>query len=193
MKRLLCAVGIVGVLALPAAAAEPKKPPAEAKKPGVPVESPTHLQLTPFAAPFQKQPNERATANTPVTVFLKVDDRKSYPELCGLAPRIQDAMLLDFSSKPVLLRYLVDPKALEKDETLAEDRSPEQQQIDTRLLKIVNGAIGKPAATGILVLRGARATGDKASKVPFAAASCSELEGGGDKKGKSKPKSSSSH
>ena len=95
------------------------------------------------------------------------------------------------SAKPVLLRYLTDPKALEQDEKLAEKRNAEQQQIDARLLQIVNGAIGKPAATGILILRGARASGEKASKVPFAAASCTELDGGGGK-GKSKPKSGSS-
>ena len=190
MKAFLCAVGIVWALALPASAAEPKKAPEPKKPPAPPAANASHLQLRPFAAPFQKQPGDRATASTPVTVFLKIDDRKAYPEICGLTPRIQSAMLQDMSAKPALLRYLTDPKALEKDETLAENRTPEQQQVDARLLQIVNGAIGKPAASAILVLKGARAPGDSASKVPFVAAACSEFEEGGDTKkgGKSKSK-----
>ncbi len=139
-----------------------------------------HVQMKSVLAPVKPKKTSKRPVSTPVTVVLTIEDNSKVGRVCGLGPRISDALLQAWWTKPIERSYLYD-SSKNKGKTVKSDyRTPEQQVEDERLLKIVNAAVGDPDArvSEILILAGTRRMGGGAiTKLPFSSVlGCVELE-----------------
>ncbi len=139
-----------------------------------------HVQMKSVLAPVKPKKNSKRPVSTPVTVVLTIEDNSKVGKVCGLGPRISDALLQAWYTKPIERSYLYDARK-NKGKTVKSDyRTPEQRTEDVRLLAAVNKAVGDPKAkvSEILILAGTRRMGGGAiTKLPFSSVlGCVELE-----------------
>ncbi len=138
------------------------------------------LQMKSVLAPVKPKKSSKRPVSTPVTVVLTIEDNSKVGRVCGLGPRISDALLQAWWTKPIERSYLYDASKNKGKTVLSEYRTPEQKIEDDRLLAIINDAIGDPTArvSEILILAGTRRMGGGAiTKLPFSSVlGCVELE-----------------
>lgn len=137
----------------------------------------SHVQMRAMLAPVKRKASSLSTSKIPVTPVLTVIEKDKVGHVCKLGPRITDALLQAWYTKPMTLQYLFDPnKTTERIYKI--EKSPYQQAEDERLIKAINQSLGDNLVTEILMLKGARAMGGGAvSKLPFASVlGCAELE-----------------
>lgn len=139
----------------------------------------SHVQMRSVIAPVQPRPNAAGFVQTPVTVVLTVKDNSKVAEVCGLGPRIADALMQAWWQRPIPYDYLFDPGKSDSAMRMNTERSADQLALDRYLLDIINRAIGRgERVTEILVIKGSMSMGGGAiSKLPFSSVlGCTELE-----------------
>ncbi len=137
----------------------------------------SHVQMRSMLAPIRRSENSRSTVNIPVTPVLTVISKDKVGHVCKLGPRISDALLQAWYTKPMLVSYIFDPdKSGEK--AYRGDKSEADKAEDERLIQAINTALGEELITDILITKGSLQMGGGAiSKLPFASVlGCAELE-----------------
>lgn len=150
-------------------------------------EGKSHVQMRSVMAPVQPGPNAPGFVQTPVTVVLTVKDNAKVAEVCGLGPRINDALMQVWWQHPIPYGYLFDPASADNKMLMNSARDERQKAVDAYLLKVINDAIGGGGqVTEVLVIEGSMTMGGGViSKLPFASRlGCTELEPTEDDKGK---------
>lgn len=144
----------------------------------------SHVQMRSVMAPVRPAPSSRGFVQTPVTVVLTVKDNAKVAQVCGLGPRITDALMREWWGHPMPLDYLYDPGKSDNKMLMNYYRTPEQKAEDARLIAVINEALGEDQVSEVLVIKGALNMGGGAiSKLPFSSAlGCSELEQAREKK-----------
>ncbi len=140
-----------------------------------------HVQMRSVMAPVKPRKSSKRPVQTPVTVVLTIEDNSKVGKVCGRGPRISDALLQAWWTKPLERSYLFGGNSKKKKKAVKNARrTPEQKAEDQRLLKVINKAVGdrKAKVSEILVLAGTRRTGGGTmSKLPFSSVlGCIELE-----------------
>jgi hypothetical protein len=135
------------------------------RKPG-----PKHIQLSSVMAPVQAG---RSTASVPITVVLKTVDEQAVSVLCGLTPRINDAVLAELYRKPIAMKA---------------DREMDLEEAGRRLKDPINRAVGKVLVDQSFIVSGTKKMGSGSlSRLPFASVfGCRELKLDGGKEEKEK-------
>lgn len=137
----------------------------------------SHVQMRAVMAPVQPAPGARSFVQIPVTVVLTIKDNSKVAEVCGLGPRITDALMQQWWEHPIPYDYLYDPAKTGHKMMMSYQRTGAQKAEDSRLIGAINAALGLHQVTQILVIKGAIHMGGGAvSKLPFSSVlGCSEL------------------
>lgn len=145
---------------------------------GLRKEGTAHIQMRSLMAPIKKTAKSKRTKNSPVTVILTIADSKKVGKVCNKAPRINDALMSAWYTKPIIQDYLYDRKEYSGRTDINYRRTKAQRKEDKRLVKIINKAIGSSEVQQILVMSGTmRMGGGAVTKLPFSSVNgCDELE-----------------
>lgn len=166
------------LLAMPAQAEDKKKVEKSTEKEdtlGWRRPGPKHIQLSSIMAPVR---SGGSLASVPITVVLKTTDAEAVPVICGLTPRVNDAVLAELYRRPI---------------TMKPDREMDLDEAGLRLKDPVNRALGAVLVEQAFIVPGTKKMGSGSlSRLPFASVfGCRELKldgGNGDAKEKDKDK-----
>lgn len=138
---------------------------------------PAYVQMRPIMAPIRRTQKSK-TRQAPVTVVLTLSENAQVRNVCDLSPRINNALLRAWFSKPVELSYLFQPEKENKSQNARTraNKTSAQQEEDARLIKAINTALGADHVSEILVFLGTRRQVEGSiSRLPFSR-NCAELE-----------------
>lgn len=147
---------------------------------GLRTEGRGHVQLKSMIAPVQLSRRSKRTQNTAVTVVLTIKDNFQVGTVCRQGPRITDALLRSWYRTPIPRDYLYDRGQRSGKTSVDYRRTPEQEAMDAKLLRVINKTLRMSAdeVSGILVVKGTfRSGGGSITKLPFSSVNgCEELE-----------------
>lgn len=130
--------------------------------------------------PVQLSPKSKRTQNTSVTVALTVKDNFKVGKIYQQGPRVTDALLRTWYREPVPRDYLYERSDRGGETRVDYRRTPEQEQMDARLLMVVNWTLrmDPDEVSGIFVVKGTfRSGGASIPKLPFSSVNgCDELQ-----------------
>ena len=178
MRAWLVSLLTTLLLAMPAQAEDKKKVEKSTEKEdtlGWRRPGPKHLQLSSIMAPVR---SGGSLASVPITVVLKTTDADAVPAICGLTPRVNDAVLAELYRRPIQMNP---------------NREMDLDEAGHRLKDPVNRALGAVLVDQAFIVPGTKKMGSGSlSRLPFASVfGCRELKldgGNGDGKEKDKDK-----
>ena len=142
------------------------------REPGI-----AHVRLRSMLAPIM-HPTKKRVVSSAVTVILTIKDDREVGKVCGMVPRINDALLRAWSRKPIFRDYLYDLGKKGNKTDTEYQRTPAQNREDQRLIKAVNKALRGKQVSEILVLKGTMGMGRGViGRLPFSSVNgCDELK-----------------
>lgn len=154
----------------------------------------TYVQLQAMLAPIKRSTKSLSTVKSPVTLIVTLKTFDDIHPFCKLTPRVNDALVVEWSQHPLTLSYLFDPGKITA-KIFRLEKTDEQKTIDARLIHAMNRAVTDAPVVDVLVIKGARSLGGGAiSKLPFSSITgCIEVVREEKKKGTEEKPASSSH
>jgi hypothetical protein len=159
MKKLLFPILAAFLLAGSQALAEESKTEEPAVKADANDNGLSLIQMRSIMVPFIKESGKKG--NTPVTVFIEVDNDRDVGTFCSWGPKVRDAIFGAFMRYP--------PKVIKRKMQLA--------LLTPRMKKRLNKVFKKELVKGVLVLEGTRKVGmtGSASKLPGTSIGCQRI------------------
>ncbi|PIQ96505.1 MAG: hypothetical protein COV67_09170 [Nitrospinae bacterium CG11_big_fil_rev_8_21_14_0_20_56_8] len=154
----------------------------------------SYVQLQAMLAPIRRSAKSLSTVKSPVTLIVTLKSFDDVHPFCKLTPRVNDALVVEWSRHPLTLSYLFDPEKITA-RIFRLDKTEEQRTIDARLIRVMNKAVTDKPIVDVLVIKGARGLGGGAiSKLPFSSITgCIEVVREDKKKEKEEKPAHSSH